>query len=87
MSASRRNRIAPSLVADLLLDLDTLNVTLDEVSDVQAWQATLHLAQRHRLTVYDAAYLELAQRQRMPLATLDGDLARAARDEGVTVLP
>ena len=44
------------------------------------------LARRHRLTVYDAAYLELAQREGVPLATLDGHLAAAATAEGVPVL-
>ncbi|HJW78510.1 MAG TPA: type II toxin-antitoxin system VapC family toxin [Beijerinckiaceae bacterium] len=44
------------------------------------------LARRHRLTVYDAAYLELAQREGVPLATLDGPLAAAARADGVPVL-
>ena len=44
------------------------------------------LARRHRLTVYDAAYLELAQRERVPLATLDAALADAARREAVPVL-
>ena len=37
------------------------------------------------MTVYDAAYLDLAQRQRIPLATLDAALIRAARAEGVTL--
>ena len=46
----------------------------------------LTLARRHRLTVYDAAYLELALREGVPLATLDGPLANAARTEGVPVL-
>jgi predicted nucleic acid-binding protein len=44
------------------------------------------LARRHRLTVYDAAYLELALREHLPLATLDASLAAAARQEGVTIL-
>ena len=43
----------------------------------------LTLARRHRLTVYDAAYLELAVRNALPLATLDAMLATAARSEGV----
>ena len=46
----------------------------------------LSLARRHRLTVYDAAYLELAQRKGTTLATLDQPLARAARAEHVTLL-
>jgi predicted nucleic acid-binding protein len=44
------------------------------------------LARRHRLTVYDAAYLELALREGVALATLDGPLAAAAKAEGVPVL-
>jgi len=43
----------------------------------------LRLAQTHRLSVYDAAYLELAQRHRVELATLDADLMAAARAEAV----
>jgi predicted nucleic acid-binding protein len=46
----------------------------------------MELARVHRLTVYDAAYLELAAREGVPLATLDSALARAARVEGVEVL-
>jgi predicted nucleic acid-binding protein len=46
----------------------------------------MSLARRYRLTVYDAAYLELAQRQGVPLATLDGALAAAATAENVPLL-
>ena len=44
------------------------------------------LVRRHRLTVYDTAYLELAQRQALPLATLDGELVRAAQAEQVVLI-
>ena len=44
------------------------------------------LADRHRLTIYDASYLELAQRRRVELATLDAALARAAHAEAVPVV-
>ncbi len=47
---------------------------------------TLALAQRHQLTVYDASYLELALRRRIPLATLDEALAAAAAKVGVARL-
>jgi predicted nucleic acid-binding protein len=40
----------------------------------------------HRLTSYDAAYLELAMRTALPLATLDQDLRKAASAEGVSLL-
>jgi predicted nucleic acid-binding protein len=43
----------------------------------------LELARKHQLTFYDAAYLELAARERLPLATLDKQLAGAARLEGI----
>jgi predicted nucleic acid-binding protein len=46
----------------------------------------MQLAHRRRLTLYDAAYLELAQRRGLPLATLDGDLRTAAFAEGVHLL-
>ena len=48
--------------------------------------AVLSLARRHHLTFYDAAYLELAQRNGIPLATLDQALARAANAESVPLI-
>ena len=69
-----------------LADLALLPINLDAETDRQAWGATLRLAERHRLTLYDAAYLELAQRLRLPLATLDSDLRAAASDESVPLL-
>jgi len=50
------------------------------------WGATAVLASRTRLTLYDAAYLELAQRRRLPLASLDRELRAAATAEGVPPL-
>jgi predicted nucleic acid-binding protein len=46
----------------------------------------LELAQKHRLTFYDATYLELAKRENLSLATLDRNLAQAASAEGVPLL-
>jgi predicted nucleic acid-binding protein len=48
--------------------------------------ALLDLARRHRLTVYDAAYLELAHRERLALASLDDERRAAAGAEGITLL-
>jgi predicted nucleic acid-binding protein len=61
-------------------------ITTDAETEKQAWGATLQMASRNRLTVYDAAYLELAKRRDLPLATLDEDLRTAARAEGVGLL-
>jgi len=48
---------------------------------------TLALARTYGLTSNDAAYLELAMRTSLPLATLDGDLRSAAKKAGVRCLP
>ena len=81
---SRRNTAAfrDSTLADLAL----LPIQVDAETDRQAWGATLRLAARHRLTLYDAAYLELAQRRGLALATLDLELRAAAKAEGVPLL-
>ncbi len=52
----------------------------------QAWTATMRLSERHRLTLYDAAYLELAQRLELSLATLDQELRSAAKALGISLL-
>ena len=46
----------------------------------------LTLARRYRLTVHDASYLELAQREALPFATLDKDLQAAAKAAGAALL-
>jgi predicted nucleic acid-binding protein len=73
---SDRTRRAPALLDELPIRIDS--------EPVEA--SLLHLARRHRLTVYDAAYLELAQRARAPLATLDAALASAARSEHMALI-
>jgi len=82
----RRGRHDVAFRDSALADLALLPVSLDPHTPREAWGATLRLAQHHRLTLYDAAYLELAKRIHLPLATLDNDLSRAARAEGVIVL-
>lgn len=63
------------------------SVTMDPVSRSRTWGATLDLAHVHRISVYDAMYLELARRLPLPLATLDAELRAAARSADVDVLP
>lgn len=81
----RRGRIDAAFRDATLTDLDLLPIQTDPETDKHAWHSTLRLAERHRLTLYDAAYLELAMRRGLPLATLDGDLRRAAAAENVTL--
>ncbi len=78
LDTKRRQRLA-----DFLRDLP---VTSDAETADQAWTATARLAERYRLTLYDAAYLELALRRKLPLATLDQDLIRAGKALGMTLL-
>jgi predicted nucleic acid-binding protein len=78
----RRRRIAEPDTAAFLLNLSKLRIRIDRAPDESA---VLRLARTHRLSVYDAAYLELAQREGLPLATLDADLKKAAAGEGVAL--
>jgi predicted nucleic acid-binding protein len=84
--AVRRGRIDSSFRRAALGDLEVLDITTDQRTDSSAWSETLNLADRFRLTVYDAAYLELAQRRGLPLATLDDELGTAAAALGLRLL-
>lgn len=84
--AVRRGRILSQFRDGVLTDLAMLDIIVDEYTDAKAWNETLRLADRFRLTAYDAAYLELAQRRSLALATLDRDLIAAARAISVEVL-
>ena len=84
--AVRKRRIDPDFRRAALADLALLDIATDQQTDSYAWTDTLNLADHFRLTVYDAAYLELARRSMLPLATLDQELRTAATAIGVTVL-
>jgi len=64
-----------------------LPIEIDPDTIDYAWTTTLHLADIHQITVYDASYLELALRRGLPLATRDEQLAAAAISAGATLLP
>jgi predicted nucleic acid-binding protein len=84
--AERRGRLTAAQVETLSADLDEfcLVAELDPAS-VQA-SALIQLARHHQLTAYDAAYLELALRRRLPLATLDERLEAAAQRAGLALI-
>lgn len=69
-----------------LADLPSLVIAIDPGTNRHTWSATLRLCDRFGLTPYDAAYLELALRRRLPLARLDSELVRAARAENVPLV-
>jgi predicted nucleic acid-binding protein len=82
----RRGRHIAEFRDGALADLVLLPIQVDPETDRQAWGATARLAEKNRLTVYDATYLELALRRRLPLATLDRQLREAAGNEGIQLL-
>ena len=84
--AVRRRRIDAAFRDASLADLALLNISADPDTDTFAWSTTLQLADRHTLTLYDAAYLELALRLSLPLATLDQELRSAAKQAGLALL-
>ena len=84
--AVRRNRMSADLRATALTQLAALPIAVDPDTHSHAWSETIVLADRFRLTLYDASYLELALRKRVPLASLDGDLRAAARALDVPLL-
>lgn len=85
--AVRRKRITREQRDASIEDLQSLPIFVDEETMRSAWSETLKLADGCGLSIYDAAYLELALRRNLPLATLDQQLADAARLAKVEVLP
>lgn len=83
VSNERRGRIDSARTSRALALLNGLPIRLDHQPDDAVLMA---LARIHQLTAYDAAYLELALRENVPLATLDDALLRAARAEGVALI-
>jgi predicted nucleic acid-binding protein len=86
ITAVRRGRIDLERVARFSRDLAALPTRIEPPHAPAAWGAVIRVAAKHQLTVYDAAYLELAERTRLPLATLDGDLRKAALAASVALL-
>jgi len=81
--SERRGRIDARRTARALSLLAALPIRLDFAAEEGA---LMDMARRHRLTVYDSAYLELALRERLSLASLDGALRAAAAAEGVSLI-
>ncbi len=84
--ATRRGRIEERMWSPLVRQIGSLPIETDSETGRRALTDALLLAHEHVLSVYDATYLELAIRRRLPLATLDGELTAAARRAGVEVL-
>lgn len=85
-NAVRRGRCDDTFAERSLQRLARLPIAADEETATHAWTSTYPLARAENLTVYDAAYLELALRVTLPLASCDAALIDAARRRNIAVL-
>jgi predicted nucleic acid-binding protein len=83
LAGERRQRCTQADVASWLVFLNALPITVDDETATRAWSDALSVARAQNLSVYDAAYLELALRRGLALATLDEKLQVAAAAVGV----
>jgi predicted nucleic acid-binding protein len=86
LMGERRKRISVAQVTTVLQRISSLPITIDPIRTDTAFGQILSVARQEQLTEYDAAYLELALREGLPLATLDNGLRRAARNAGVGLI-
>lgn len=84
--AERKKRISPAAVDHSMGILRKLPIQVDQETDRQAGDRTLELARLHALSIYDAAYLELALRTGSAIATLDEQLKTASVKRQVKVI-
>jgi predicted nucleic acid-binding protein len=82
----KRKRISRDLIRTFLTDLATLPIVLQELQASDVFDQIQSLSREHGLTTYDAAYLDLALTNRLPVATLDEDLIRACARTGVELI-
>ena len=87
LQAEKRGRLGAGDVTTRLELIVALPISTDHETTSRAWRETLMLARTEGLTVYDAAYLELAIRRNLPLLTKDNALREAAERLGIVALP
>lgn len=84
--SERSKRISEAELAEIKNILDALPISIDDLSTTKTLGNTLHIAREQKLTIYDAAYLELAMREGVALATFDKELIKAAKQVGVELV-
>jgi predicted nucleic acid-binding protein len=77
--AERKGRITPTQSDTFIGQLSKLGIARDDEASDRAFTHLLALCRAHRLTSYDAIYLDLDLRRSLPLATLNGDLRKTAK--------
>lgn len=87
VNAERRGRVTSGTITEILQALQAMPITVDAPAPAPNFGAELQLARRFSLSVYDAAYLELAARRSLHLATKDAALRSAAAELGLLWTP
>ncbi len=85
LSAEKRGELDSGEVERFIAQLESLPVQVDPMTSQKAFSRTLSLSRLYKLSSYDAAYLELAIREGLPLASLDKDLIKAAKRADVEI--
>lgn len=83
--AERRKLLRPAQSAAFIEELSQLPLRIEPAGGERAFREVLEAARRYRLSIYDASYLELAMREALPLATVDGAMRAAARAVGLSI--
>lgn len=86
VAAERRKRISYANIAEFLALLENLDIQIDEGTAQRGFHEILSLSYSTQLTTYDSAYLELAMRLGLPLATKDIQLQKIAKQVGVKLI-
>lgn len=85
-TAQKRSRLPAWEAGRILNELFALNIDVDDRPKIDTLMSVLLVADTYGLSAYDAAYLELALRHRLPIATYDTKLAASAKKAGLVVL-
>jgi len=85
LGAEKRVDINIGEIEGFISQLESLPIHVDPLTAHQSFSRILALSRAYRLSAYDAAYLELAVREGLPIATLDKELLKAAKKAGVGV--
>ena len=87
LGAEKAKKKSAAETTQFLALLDKLAIETDAETERYSTTTTLSLGRKHKLTSYDAAYLELAIRRGLPLASIDRELRKAAKAESVALIP
>lgn len=85
-TATRAKRITESELLEIKSILGGFPITTDDLSTNNCMNSTLNISREHKLSIYDAAYLELAMREGLPLATFDKQLIKIAKLVGLKII-